>query len=132
MAVQPEHHVPGTQSGRRRRAGRLDRVEAYAAAGGAGAADLGADLVSTTLSGYTPYSRSADGPDLDLVAELAGRLSVPVTAEGRIQSPEQARQAMAAGAWSVVVGTAITAPAAIAERFAGALKSVLDTPGHCG
>lgn len=96
------------------------------------AADMGADLVSTTLSGYTPYSRTADGPDLDLVAELAGRLSVPVIAEGRIQSPEQARQAMAAGAWSVVVGTAITAPAAIAERFAGALKSVLDTPGHCG
>ncbi|GAA2621751.1 N-acetylmannosamine-6-phosphate 2-epimerase [Streptomyces axinellae] len=89
---------------------------------GVAAAAAGADLVSTTLSGYTPYSRQAPGPDLDLVGELARRLEVPVCAEGRLHSPEQARAAMDAGAWAVVVGGAITAPAAIATRFAAALS----------
>src|SRR5690606_26801007 len=42
---------------------------------------LGADLISTTMSGYTPYSPKQEGPDLALVRELAGRLSKPVVAE---------------------------------------------------
>src|SRR5690606_34983279 len=47
------------------------------------AAECGADIVATTLSGYTPYSPKLDGPDLDLIEALAGRLSQPVIAEGR-------------------------------------------------
>ncbi|MER7396529.1 N-acetylmannosamine-6-phosphate 2-epimerase [Streptomyces sp. NPDC000151] len=90
---------------------------------GVAAAALGADVVSTTLSGYTPYSRQQPGPDLELVAELAGRVAVPVFAEGRLHTPEQARAAIDAGAWGVVVGGAITAPASIATRFAAALPT---------
>lgn len=81
----------------------------------------GADIVSTTLSGYTPYSPRIDGPDLELVRRLAGRLSVPLVAEGRIATPEEARAARDAGAFAVVVGGAITRPQQITERFAGAL-----------
>ena len=57
------------------------------------------------------------GPDLELIRELAGRVSVPVVAEGRIGTPEQAAAALRAGAWAVVVGRAITMPDAITEGF---------------
>lgn len=89
---------------------------------GAAAAEAGADLVATTLSGYTPYSRQQPGPDLDLVAALAGRVEVPVVAEGRITTPGEARAALQAGAWAVVVGGAITRPQLITARFAAALR----------
>ncbi|MDR3708562.1 MAG: N-acetylmannosamine-6-phosphate 2-epimerase [Capsulimonadaceae bacterium] len=85
------------------------------------AADLaGAEFVSTTMSGYTPYSPQLDGPDLELVRELAGRVRVLI-AEGRIATPEQARAALVAGARAVIVGGAITRPQQIAARFAKAL-----------
>lgn len=86
------------------------------------AEDAGADVVSTTLSGYTPYSPQQDGPDLDLVAALASRLRVPLVAEGRVAMPSQARAALDAGAFAVVVGGAITRPQQIAARFAQALR----------
>jgi N-acylglucosamine-6-phosphate 2-epimerase len=85
------------------------------------AADAGADLVATTMSGYTPHSPRLEGPDLALVRELAGRLTIPVVAEGRINTPADATAALHAGAWAVVVGRAITTPEAITERFVKAL-----------
>ena len=81
------------------------------------AAEAGADLVSTTLSGYTAYSPQQDGPDLDLVEKLAAELDIPLIAEGRLHSPEQAQQALTAGAFAVVVGGAITRPQQITARF---------------
>jgi N-acylglucosamine-6-phosphate 2-epimerase len=101
--------------------GRLLMADVSTVDEGVEAAALGADLVSTTLSGYTPYSRPGPAPDLALIGELAGKVTVPVFAEGRLRTPEQARAALDAGAWGVVVGGAITAPAAIASRFAQAL-----------
>lgn len=83
---------------------------------------LGFDVVSTTLSGYTPYSPQLAGPDFELVGALASRLSIPVVAEGRIQSPEQAARCLASGAFAVVVGGAITRPQAITRRFVDGLS----------
>jgi N-acylglucosamine-6-phosphate 2-epimerase len=88
---------------------------------GIAAVEAGADAVATTLSGYTVHSRSPLGPDLELVSELARELTVPVLAEGRIHSPRQARAALEAGAWAVVVGTAITAPAWLTSQYIAAL-----------
>lgn len=86
------------------------------------AADAGADLVGTTLAGYTGERPRTDGPDLDLLAELVAALpGLPVVAEGRIHTPVQARQAVDAGAHAVVVGTAITHPTTITGWFADAL-----------
>ena len=86
------------------------------------AADAGADIISTTLSGYTPDSPHQDGPDLELVRRLTAlRLPVPHIAEGRIATPEDARAALDAGAWAVVVGGAITRPQQITQRFVRAL-----------
>ena len=87
------------------------------------AQDAGADLVSTTMSGYTPYSSQSSEPDLDLVRRLASVLAVPLLAEGRIATPEQARAALDAGAWAVVVGGAITRPQQITERFMKVIRS---------
>lgn len=96
---------------------------------GLAAAAAGADLVATTMAGYTPHSRELPGPDLDLVRDLARRSSVPVVAEGRIHTPEDAAAALRAGAWAVVVGRAITMPEAITERFVRALAEVIETAG---
>ncbi len=82
----------------------------------------GADLVSTTMSGYTSYSPSLPGPDLELVARLAARLKIPLLAEGRYHSPQQVVQAFAAGATAVVVGGAITRPQEITRRFVAEIE----------
>jgi len=83
------------------------------------AAELGASIVGTTLSGYTPESPAADDPDLDLVAFLAGE-GLTVVAEGRYRSPQAVRRAFDAGATAVVVGGAITDPLSTTRRFVGA------------
>ena len=89
---------------------------------GIAAADAGADIVATTMSGYTPYSRQSDEPDFALIEELSRAVEVPIIAEGRIQTPEQARQAIDLGAHAVVVGTAITRPDVITKRYVEALR----------
>ena len=86
------------------------------------AAEAGADLVSTTLSGYTPYSPSLDGPDLDLIEAAASRIALPLLAEGRYHYPEQATEALRRGAYAVIVGGAITRPVEITERFVAAMS----------
>lgn len=89
---------------------------------GLAAAEAGVDLIGTTLSGYTPYSRQAPGPDLDLVERLAAELKLPVVAEGRIRTPLEAMEALARGAYAVVVGTAVTHPTSITRWFVSALE----------
>jgi putative N-acetylmannosamine-6-phosphate epimerase len=85
---------------------------------GLAAAQAGADYIATTLSGYTKNTQGmGSDPDLSLVAALARATKVPVIAEGRIATPAQAAQALDAGAHAVVVGTMITNPRAITERF---------------
>ncbi|GIP41452.1 putative N-acetylmannosamine-6-phosphate 2-epimerase [Paenibacillus sp. J31TS4] len=88
------------------------------------AESLGVDCVSTTLSGYTPYSRQDDGPDFELLQQAAERLSIPVIAEGKIESPEQAARMLELGAHAVVVGSAITRPQLITARYAQAMEKV--------
>jgi N-acylglucosamine-6-phosphate 2-epimerase len=104
------------------RTGALVMADAGSFEDGIAAQDAGADIVGTTLSGYIGEVRKTNGPDLELVANLAGRLTVPVFAEGRIHTPEQARAALDAGAYAVVVGTAITHPTTITSWFVHALR----------
>ncbi|GHD04461.1 N-acetylmannosamine-6-phosphate 2-epimerase [Zhihengliuella salsuginis] len=86
------------------------------------AAEAGADLIGTTLAGYTGERGRTEGPDLELIEQLAAAdLGRPVIAEGRIHTPAQARAALDAGAYAVVVGTAITHPASITGWFVDAL-----------
>lgn len=82
----------------------------------------GADLVGTTLSGYTPHSPAGDGPDLDLVGSLA-RAGVRVMAEGRLNTPADAAAALREGAYAVTVGSAITRPEHVVGWFVAAMKA---------
>ncbi|MBQ8698189.1 MAG: N-acetylmannosamine-6-phosphate 2-epimerase [Schwartzia sp.] len=99
-------------------AGRLVLADISTYEEGVAAAKLDADAVSTTLSGYTPYSPQLSGPDVDLVEKLSRALSVPVFAEGRINVPEDIDRVMKAGAFAPIVGSAITRPQIITARFA--------------
>lgn len=81
----------------------------------------GADAVATTLAGYTDAAPATEGPDFALLQALIANVSVPVLLEGRVWWPEEARHALALGAWAVVVGSAITRPQLITERFAKAI-----------
>jgi len=88
---------------------------------GLGAARAGADIVASTLSGYTPYSPRLDGPDLDLISDLVREAGRPVIAEGRYNTPADVRAAFERGAFAVVVGRAITEPQLITRRFVEAI-----------
>jgi len=89
------------------------------------AEECGCDGLTTALAGYTKYSRKMpeDQPDIELIRELVEKVSIPVIAEGRITNPEQACEALKAGAYAVVVGTAITRPQVITSRFVKRIKS---------
>lgn len=81
------------------------------------------DIISTTLAGYTDDRPKTDGPDLEFVREAVAEAGdIPVFCEGRIHTPQQAREAMDAGAFAVVVGTAITHPTSVTGWFCDALK----------
>ncbi len=122
------------------RAGLLVMADVSTFDEGVTAARAGADLIATTMSGHTPYTadRRTRGPDYELVTALSDALNppaarmrgtgVPVICEGRIHTPHEAMLALEAGAYAVVVGTAITAPGWIAEQFAAALHRVHKSP----
>lgn len=72
------------------------------------AAAAGADLVGTTLYGYTKETENQSPPGFNLLTQIVEKLKVPVICEGGIASPQQCKQALELGAYTVVVGTAIT------------------------
>lgn len=81
----------------------VDTIEAAKAA----VAD-GADIVGTTLFGYTDSTKHLSPPGWKLLTQVVQQLDVPVICEGGISSPQMARRAIDLGADAVVVGTAIT------------------------
>lgn len=87
---------------------------------GLAAAELGCEIVASTLSGYTG-GPEPETPDYALVERLAER-GLRVMAEGRIRTPEQAATALARGAWSVTVGSAITRVEYVTDWFVHALE----------
>lgn len=83
----------------------------------------GADAISTTLSGYTPETKDkGEEPDFDLIEKLSKELKIPLFAEGRINTPEQASKAMSLGAWCVITGSAITRPRVVTSWFVNAIE----------
>lgn len=80
--------------------------------------ELGADVLSTTLSGYTLESLSDnEAPDFELLEKLVKSTEIPVILEGRIWNPKDVTKAFELGAHSVVIGSAITRPQLITKRF---------------
>ncbi|MGH9437101.1 MAG: N-acetylmannosamine-6-phosphate 2-epimerase [Terriglobia bacterium] len=75
---------------------------------GIAAAGMGADLVATTLYGYTGEECDHRGPAFGLLRKLVRNVPVPIILEGRVHTPEDLRKGFELGAHAVVVGTAIT------------------------
>ncbi|MDO5065770.1 MAG: N-acetylmannosamine-6-phosphate 2-epimerase [Propionibacteriaceae bacterium] len=82
----------------------------------------GADIIGTTLAGYSGDRPKTEGPDLELARAAVAACAKPVVVEGRVHTLDQAREVMATGAWSVCVGTAITHPSTITSWFATAVQ----------
>jgi N-acylglucosamine-6-phosphate 2-epimerase len=101
-------------------AGRLAMADCATAEDGLCAVGLGADIVATTLCGYTPGTQEASLPALDLVRALCEvRGDAMVICEGGVHRPREVRAALDAGADAVVVGTAITNIDWLVREFAG-------------
>ena len=87
------------------------------------ACGLGADIVSTTLSGYTKETENnPDEPDFHLVKKIKENLDIFTILEGKIWEKNDVKKAFEAGADSVVIGSAVTRPQLIVKRFMGAIK----------
>lgn len=92
---------------------------------GVAAWKCGADMVGTTLSGYTPYSKNPiifgqlplPDPDYEIISQLRAAGVEYIVAEGRITNGEKMRRALDAGAHSVVIGTSITEPRKIVKTI---------------
>jgi N-acylglucosamine-6-phosphate 2-epimerase len=89
---------------------------------GINAATLGFDLIGTTLNGYTEESKNDITPNFDLISSLVRDCGKPVIAEGNIWTPEQLQQAKKCGIHAAVVGSVITRPMLITQRFVKAMK----------
>jgi len=85
---------------------------------------LGFDCVSTTLMGYTEESKGDDIADDDFsrLKTIISEMSVPVIAEGNVDTPEKAKRCLELGVHAVVVGSAITRPQLITKTFAETMK----------
>lgn len=85
---------------------------------GLNAEKCGAHILSTTLSGYTQFSKDrGNEPDFELLEQLVKNTKLPVVLEGRIWKPEEVTRAFEIGAHCVVIGSAITRPQLITKRF---------------
>ncbi len=85
---------------------------------------LGFDFIGTTLVGYTDQSKSLkiEANDFEIIREIVANVKHPVIAEGNIDTPEKARRVLELGCYSVVVGSIITRPQIITERFVTAIN----------
>ncbi len=88
--------------------GKLVMADVDTIEGAIAAAAAGADLVGTTLYGYTSQTQNQIPPGFELLTQMVKQLDVPAICEGGIASPQMALQALELGAYAVVVGTAIT------------------------
>jgi len=86
---------------------------------------LGFDFIGTTMVGYTEQSKGSriEANDFDILRKIIAGAKNQVIAEGNINTPKKAKRAIELGAFSVVVGSAITRPQLITKAFAEALET---------
>lgn len=82
------------------------------------------DCISSTLHGYTENTKDSKlfSNDFQFIKELLDAVTIPVIAEGNVETPEMAKRCLDVGCHAVVVGEAITRPKQITERFITAMK----------
>lgn len=95
------------------------------------AVDLGFDIISTTLVGYTPQSESLDLTAGDYAAlkeiiEYTKANGKYFIAEGNMDTEEKINNAIKLGANSLVIGSMITRPQLITKRFVNIVETAKD------
>ena len=84
---------------------------------------IGFDYISTTMRGYTPYTKEYEIPDVDFVKECKDKVkNAKVIAEGGVFEVSHMEAISKVNPYAVVVGSAITRPKVITERLLGALN----------
>lgn len=86
----------------------------------------GADIISTTLTGYTDETRHIKQFDIKTVSSFVKNVDIPIIAEGRIYNVNDLIKAFEAGVHSAVIGSIITRPEFITSQFTGRLKEYFD------
>jgi N-acylglucosamine-6-phosphate 2-epimerase len=99
----------------------VDTIEAATIAVAAGA-----DILGTTLYGYTSATENFSPPGWELLTQMVEQLNVPIICEGGISSPQMAHQALDSGAAAVVVGTAITGIDLQVKAYQSVMRDVSD------
>lgn len=112
--------------------GAMVMADTSTAAEAKAASEAGADAVSTTLAGYVPGALHTDDelytPNFDIIKEIADmNLSAKLVAEGRFWKPEDVVKAHKLGAYSVVIGKAITNPIATTKYFVSQINKGLES-----
>ena len=86
------------------------------------AEEIGFDMVGTTLVGYTEYTKNYKA--LEELEKVIKTVKIPVIAEGNIDTPLKAKNALELGAFAVVVGGAITRPQQITKKFVDEMEKI--------
>lgn len=86
--------------------------------------ELGFDFIGTTMVGYTEQSRNdrIEADDFKILQEIIEKAEHKVIAEGNIDTPQKVKRVIELGAYSVVVGSAITRPQLITKKFSEVLQ----------
>ena len=88
--------------------------------------ELGFDFIGSALVGYTKQSKGdkIEENDFEILRTVLERIKHPLIAEGNIDTPEKVKRVLELGAYSVVVGSAITRPQLITKKFVDAIQQV--------
>jgi N-acylglucosamine-6-phosphate 2-epimerase len=87
------------------------------------AVNAGADIVGTTLFGYTAQTKNFSPPGWELLTQIIENLNTFVICEGGISSPQMAKKALDLGANAVVVGGAITGIDLLVQAYISTLEN---------
>jgi len=87
------------------------------------AVNAGADIVGTTLFGYTAQTKNFSPPGWELLTQIIENLNTFVICEGGISSPQMAKKALDLGANAVVVGGAITGIDLLVKAYISTLEN---------
>ncbi|MBC7762820.1 MAG: putative N-acetylmannosamine-6-phosphate 2-epimerase [Candidatus Saccharibacteria bacterium] len=95
------------------------------------AVQAGADMVATTLAGYTPYTDQVNRtePAFPLLQQIRD-LPIPIIVEGRIWTTEHVATCFEGGAYAIIIGSAITVPELITRRFVASAREAQRTQVH--
>ncbi len=86
------------------------------------AQEIGFDIIGTTLSGYTENTMEVSLPNHTMIKRLADTLAIPLIAEGGIWEIADLKKIMKENVHAVVIGSAITRPREITQRYVKAIS----------